>query len=123
QPNFTPNMVAFGVRPAWQPGNGLLVLYDGCNNGDVCDSLYTENPFTPDPKNPTHVVHCTNPACSPTGAQIACQDNDDTGNVNIFLVNHDGTNKTQLTQGAGNSGNPIWSADGQWTFYRTDQTG
>ena len=33
------------------------------------------------------------------------------------------TKPDQVTNGTGHSGLPIWSANGQWLFYRTDQNG
>jgi hypothetical protein len=111
--------VGIGVRPAWEPVSGQLILFDGCK-GDQCSSLLTESAFTPDIENPNLLTSGTNPAWSPSGSQIAFQESDANGHVNIFIANRDGTNKRQVTKNAGNNGNPIWSRDGQWIFYRSD---
>jgi Tol biopolymer transport system component len=116
-------VIGFGVRPAWQPGGSNTLIFDGCDgNGANCYSLYTENAYTPDVKNPKFIAAGTNAAWSPNGSEIVFQANDASG-INIYVVNHDGSNKRAVTKDSGHSGDPIWSSDGQWIFYRSDKSG
>lgn len=122
-PDNTPTIIGIGVRPAWQPGVGTFVLFDGCKGAADCGSLLTQNAFQADPDNPTVVVRGIAGAWSPDAALIAFQDQDENGFTQIYIANADGTNKRQVTKGAGTRGMPIWSADGRWLFYRFDQAG
>jgi Tol biopolymer transport system component len=124
QPGSPRTLVGLGVRPAWQPGGGQVLIFDGCDgNGANCYSLHTENVFSPAVNNPTFVVSGTNAAWSPNGQQVAFQDKDANGATNAFIANRDGSNKRQITKGTSHDGLPIWSADGHWLFYRSDQNG
>lgn len=124
QRGFQPTLIGLGRRPAWQPGGSRLVLFDGCDgNGSNCYSLHLANAFEPDVNNPTLITHGTNGAWSPNGQQVAFQDTDESGNINVFVANRDGSGKRQVTKGTGHDGVPIWSSDGQWLYYRSDQNG
>jgi Tol biopolymer transport system component len=122
-PNNTPIGIGVGVRPAWQPGGSQNVLFDGCKGASDCGSLLALNAFDGDPNNPNLVTFGTAGAWSPNAAQIAFQAPDDNGNTQIFVANADGSNRTQVTTDIGTHGMPIWSSDGQWLFYRSDQGG
>ncbi len=124
QPGSQGTLVGLGVRPAWQPGGSRFVIFDGCDgNGANCYSLHTENVSSPAVNNPTFVVRGTNAAWSPNGQMVAFQDTDANGATNVFVANRDGSNKHQITKGTSHDGLPIWSADAQWLFYRSDQNG
>lgn len=122
-PNNTPTVIADGWRPAWQPHPGTFVLYDGCKAGADCGSVLTLNAFDGDPNNPTLITTGSAGAWSPNGSQIAFQGQDDKGNTQIWIINADGSGRKQVTTDIGTHGMPIWSSDGQWLFYRTDQGG
>ena len=122
-PDNTPVVVADGWRPAWQPAPGLNVLFDGCKAGAQCGSILTMKAFDGDPNNPNVVTTGTAGAWSPNASQIAFQAADDKGSTQIWIVNADGTGLKQVTTDTGTHGMPIWSSDGQWLFYRTDQAG
>jgi hypothetical protein len=122
-PDNTPTIVADGWRPAWQPAPGTSILYDGCKAGADCGSVLTINAFDGDPNNPNIVTTGSAGAWSPSGRQIAFQAPDDKGNTQIWIINADGSGRTQVTTDIGTHGMPIWSSDGQWLFYRTDQGG
>ncbi len=121
--NNTPADVGIGVRPAWQPNSGINVLFDGCKGATDCGSLLTLNAFEGDPNNPNLVTFGTAGAWSPNSAQVAFQAPDDKGSTQIFIANADGSNRTQVTTDTGTHGMPIWSSDGAWLFYRSDQGG
>lgn len=121
--NNTPIDVAIGVRPAWEPNASLNVLFDGCKGATDCGSILTINAFEGDPNNPNLVTFGTAGAWSPNASQIAFQAPDDKGNTQIFIANADGSGRTQVTTDTGTHGMPIWSSDGAWLFYRSDQGG
>lgn len=122
-PDNTPIVIADGWRPAWQPVPGTNVLYDGCKAGADCGSVLTLNAFEGDPNNPAIVTTGTAGAWSPNASQIAFQAPDENGHTQIWIVNADGSDRRQVTTDVGTHGMPIWSSDGQWLFYRTDQGG
>lgn len=122
-PDNTPTVIADGWRPAWQPAPGTQVMYDGCKSGTDCGSVLTLNAFDGDPNNPHIVTTGTSGAWSPNASKIAFQAPDDKGQTQIWIINADGSGRTQVTKDTGTHGMPIWSSDGQWIFYRTDQGG
>lgn len=122
-PNNTPTVIGIGVRPAWQGGTGTTILFDGCKGAGDCGSLLSLNPFEGDPNNPNLIEFGIAGAWSPNGSQIAFQAPDDKGNTQIWVSNADGSNRRQITTETGTNGMPIWSSDGQWLFYRSDQGG
>lgn len=122
-PDNQPIVIGDGWRPAWQPAPGTNVLYDGCKAGADCGSVLTLNAFEGDPNNPNLITTGSAGAWSPSGGQIAFQAADDKGNTQIWVVNADGSGRKQVTSDVGTQGMPIWSSDGQWLFYRTDQGG
>lgn len=122
-PNNTPTVIADGWRPAWQPAPGTNVIFDGCKGGADCGSVLALNAFDGDPNNPNIITTGTAGAWSPNASQIAFQAPDENGQTQIWVVNADGSGRTQVTKDTGTHGMPIWSSDGQWLFYRTDQGG
>jgi uncharacterized protein YgiM (DUF1202 family) len=121
--NNTPIDVAIGVRPAWQPSGSLNVLFDGCKGATDCGSILSINAFEGDPNNPNLIGFGTAGAWSPNSGQIAFQAPDANGHTQIWISNADGSNRSQVTTDVGTHGMPIWSSDGAWLFYRSDQGG
>jgi Tol biopolymer transport system component len=122
-PGNTPVDAAIGVRPAWRPSDIQNMMFDGCKGATDCGSILSINPFQGDPNNPTLITFGIAGAWSPNSAQIAFQAPDEQGLSQIFTANADGSNRTQVTRDVGTHGMPIWSSDGQWLFYRSDQGG
>ncbi len=122
-PDNAPIVIADGWRPAWQPNAAISVLYDGCKAGSDCGSLLTMNAFDGDPANPNLITTGSAGAWSPNSSQIAFQATDDKGFTQIWIANADGSNRRQVTTDVGTHGMPIWSSDGAWLFYRSDQGG
>ncbi len=60
---------------------------------------------------------------SPRGDKIVYQARDNANHMQVFVVNANGSDKKQLTGGKGNDGQPVWSRDGGYIFWRTDQSG
>lgn len=62
------------------------------------------------------------PAWSPNGEKLAYAAND-TGNLDIYLINADGTNPVRLTNTLGDDRDPAWSPDGTQLVFASDVTG
>ena len=62
------------------------------------------------------------PAWSPLGQQIAFSRNVD-GNVDIYLIDIDGTNLQRLTTAPNNDSVPTWTPDGQQLAFRSTRNG
>lgn len=61
-------------------------------------------------------------AYSPDGRQVVFTSNR-TGDLELFVMNADGTNVRQLTSTKGYDGGPFFSADGRQVVYRSDRVG
>jgi serine/threonine-protein kinase len=62
------------------------------------------------------------PAWSPDGRRIAFQSRRD-GNLEIYVINLDGTGLRRLTDHPAADGRPAWSPDGQWIAFESDRDG
>ncbi len=62
------------------------------------------------------------PSWSPDGQRIAFQSGRD-GNLNIYVINVDGTGLRRLTDHPAADGRPAWSPDGQWIAFESDRDG
>ena len=60
------------------------------------------------------------PSWSPDGSLLAFA-SDRIGDFEIYTMNADGTNLTQLTDSPANDRSPSWSADGTWIVFETDR--
>jgi outer membrane protein assembly factor BamB len=67
-------------------------------------------------------AHDRSPAWSPNGTKIAYA-SDVTGMYQIWVMNADGTNQTQVTHDDANDTTPAWSPDGMKIAYTSDQSG
>jgi Tol biopolymer transport system component len=54
------------------------------------------------------------------GSMVAYSDVDEEGNLQVFVMNVDGSNANQLTHGKGGVGGPSWSPDGSMIAYERD---
>jgi TolB protein len=64
----------------------------------------------------------TSAVFSPDGTKIAFI-SDQGGNLDIFVVDADGTNPVQLTSTHALEGSPAWTPDGSRIFYESDESG
>ena len=107
-----------GFNPVWSP-DGTKIVYANCQGqcGLFVTDLATKATvaLTKDDG--------ANPHWSPDSKRIVYQANDDNGYRQVIVVNTDGTGRKQLTNGKGNDGQPVFSADGNFIFWRSDQSG
>jgi TolB protein len=107
-----------GMRAAWSPKGGLIV-FDSCR-GTSC-GIFVVQP------NGQGLRQVTSDgggkaAWSPDGKKIVYS-TDVGGNPEIFVVNLDGSGRKQLTKNTGNDTLPVYSPDGQYIFFLSDQNG
>ena len=65
---------------------------------------------------------CRQPNWSPAGNLILYQ-RQVSGQWDIWVMNTDGSNKTQITSGTGDKTDASFSPDGQWIVYSSDEMG
>jgi TolB protein len=105
-------------NPAWSP-DGSKVAYAACDQAErnKCGL------FVYDMESKASKMITTDgggaPQWSPRGDKIVYR----AGNPNVFVVNPDGSGLKQLTFGKSNDGQPVWSNDGNFVFWRSDQDG
>ncbi len=104
-------------NPAWSP-DGSKIVYAGCKENSTTCGLYIYDLNTKESRMIT-TDGGGDPQWSPRGDKIAYQ----SGNPNVFIVNPDGSGIKQLTFGKKNDGQPTWSSDGNFIFWRSDQDG
>jgi hypothetical protein len=99
------------AQPAWSPdGTKLAVSVDGA-------SIYIANADGTGPTPLTNGQGDSYPTWSPDGTQIAFLDRPD-----IFRIDVNGTNLTNLTNGVDFHGRPSWSPDGKRIAYLTGRS-
>ena len=107
-----------GMRPTWAL-KGDLMVFDSCR-GTSC-GIFVVN------SNGQGLRQVTSDgggkaSWSPDGKRIVYSA-DVAGNPEIMVVNVDGSGKKQLTKNKGNDSLPVYSPDGQYIYFLSDQNG
>jgi tRNA A-37 threonylcarbamoyl transferase component Bud32 len=113
--------VVGGFSPAWAP-DGQRIVYTACQAGTTQCGLHI---FDLRANRATMITRDDGktPHWSPRGDKIVYHADSGGGFTNLFIVNPDGSGRTQLTFGKGNTGQAVWSLDGNFIFFRSDQDG
>ena len=107
-----------GMRPAWAP-KGDLIAFDSCRDNRC--GIFVIKP------NGQGFRQVTSdgggkPSWSPDGKKIVYSA-DAGGDPEIWMVNVDGSGAKQLTNNNGNDTLPVYSPDGQYIYFLSDQNG
>ncbi len=107
-----------GIRPAWSPKGGLIV-FDSCR-GTSCGIFVVQ----PDGGGFRQVTNDAGGKASwaPGGNKIVYSADMD-GDPEIWIVNLDGSGRKQLTNNNGNDTLPVFSPDGLYIYFLSDQNG
>jgi Tol biopolymer transport system component len=107
-----------GIRPAWSPKGGLI-LFDTCR-GSSCGIFVVQ----PNGQGFRQVTSDAGGKASwaPGGNKIVYSA-DGGGDPEIWIVNLDGSGRKQLTDNRGNDTLPVFSPDGQYIYFLSDQNG
>lgn len=123
--NFThPTRSVNSSWPNWSKDGSKVVFLS--NKDTTKMNIYTINLNGSNLQNVTNsnVANNWGATLSPDGQKIAYYASV-AGNVQIFVINADGTNKTQLTNFTGSfsmvSGDPVWSPDGNYIAFISDK--
>ncbi len=107
-----------GIRPAWSPQGGLIT-FDTCR--DTSCGIFV---VQPDGGGFRQVTNDAGGKASwaPGGNKIVYSADVD-GDPEIWVVNLDGSGRMQLTNNNGNDTLPVFSPDGQYIYFLSDQNG
>ena len=111
---------ARNTMPAWSPSGDRItfVTVEGCGQ-NICPGVLRI--MAADGSNPQRIFSAdgkivSHPAWSPDGRQITFSSNRD-GNMDIFVMNVDGSNVRNLTRSPQDEDFPTWSLDGNWLAF------
>ena len=124
QRRFTVNQ-SLNVGSAWAPSGGLLAYVSWASTvPDIYIASVAEaGRAVTRPANAGLNVQNWHPAWSPDGNRLAFASNR-TGNLDIWVVNRDGSGLTNLTPNSSSSeGKPSWSPDGRQIAFTSDRQG
>ena len=115
---------SLNITPVWS-ADGRAIAYTSYrrnNRPDIFVSFIYEGRPPETPANGTDSVHNFLPAWSPDGSRIAFMSNRD-GNLEIYVVNRDGSNPRRLTNHPSNDTTPTWSPAGNQIAFTSDRSG
>jgi Tol biopolymer transport system component len=107
-----------GNRAAWSPKGGLIA-FDTCRD-NRCGIWVVQ----PNGQGLREITSDSGgmPGWSPDGKRLAYSTSKD-GDSEIWIVNLDGSGARQLTKNSGNDALPVFSPDGVYIYYLSDQDG
>ena len=115
---------SLNITPVWS-ADGRAIAYTSYrrnNRPDIFVSFIYEGRPPETPAHGTDSVHNFLPAWSPDGSRIAFMSNRD-GNLEIYVVNKDGSNPRRLTNHPANDTTPTWSPAGNQIAFTSDRSG
>jgi TolB protein len=126
----TPRFLTFGVFPVWSPdvANSKLLFQRARQRGSQFHSVWTIDFIDGETHRPTEIVSAgnaalINPAWSPDGRKIVFVSVVDPEvqpaqptHSDVWCINVDGSQRTNLTNGHFANYQPVWSADGTIYF-------
>ena len=71
----------------------------------------------------TQASHLTIPRWSPDGRRIVPWRSASRGNVDIYVVDAQGSTPQRMTTDPGNDASADWSRDGKWIYFASNRTG
>jgi TolB protein len=107
-----------GALPAWHPDGKIVIASVGISSISIETKFVLLYPFEAKTADTMSVVKGNEnyyPQFSPDGTKIIFQSQPDGGEINVWIMNADGSNKNQLTNSGGYS--PAWSTDGKRSIY------
>jgi TolB protein len=132
-----PHFLEYGLFPQWNPdpARNKIVFQRARERGSRLFSIWTIDCINGEGLHPTEIISAANaaamhPAWSPDGARIVfvtvIQPDDLEGDrpvqSDLWAINVDGTNKTNLTNGRFLNLYPTWAADGT-IYFLSDRSG
>ncbi|BCS33379.1 protein TolB [Luteitalea sp. TBR-22] len=113
---------SLAINPSWS-ADGRAIAYTSYRRGypDIYVSYIYQGKMD-QPANGTETVHNFLPAFAPDGSKIAFMTNRD-GNMEIYVVNRDGSNLRRVTRHPGNDSTPTWSPAGNQIAFTSDRSG
>jgi TolB protein len=114
----------FDGQPEWSPDGTKIAFTSVRSFGQQQSDIYTV-----DPGNTTPPVNLTNhpafdqyPSWSPDGRKLAFSSERE-GNIDIYVMNADGTAQTRLTTDVAEDYRPVWSPDGRKILFLSKRDG
>ncbi len=115
------NSKSIDISPTFSP-DGSKMAFVSSRNG--LPQIFVEDLQSGEVKRLTFSGrYNTQPSWSPIGDKIAYTTWEKSGEINIFVINADGTGLVQLTQKCGENKSPCWSPDGEMIVFTSNRQG